>query len=260
MTLSSSIGSVIRFRWLLYELVKCDIIQRYRGSVFGFAWTLINPIIFVGVYTLVFSIYLKTGIHAFPLYLLAGMVPWMWFSQAITQAVTAIIDGRNYVGKTLMPTEILVLVPVLSNGFNFLITIALVFPVTALLGIPIWWALLYLPLLAAIELVMTIGFSFLVATVNVFYRDVQQLVSYALLAVFFLTPIFYVRFVVPPRLEFFVKYSPVAALVSSYQNVFYYGVPPSWRDLLFAGVFSVVLLILALMYFNRRRDALSEYI
>lgn len=260
MSVGSSLASVVRFRWLLYELVKYDIIQRYRGSFFGFAWTLMNPIIFVAIYTLVFSIYIKTGVHAFPLYLLSGMIPWIWMSQAISQAVSAILDGRNYVGKTLMPTEILILVPVFSNGFNFLITIALVFPVSAALGVPIWWALLFLPLLAVIELVMTAGFSFLVATVNVFYRDMQQVVAYALLALFFLTPIFYVRFIVPPNLAFLVKYSPIAALISSYQNVFYYGIPPSWRDLLFAGAFSVVLLILALMYFNRHRDAFGEYV
>ncbi|MGA8533231.1 MAG: ABC transporter permease [Candidatus Tumulicola sp.] len=260
MSVGSSLASIVRFRWLLYELVKYDIIQRYRGSLFGFAWTLMNPIIFVAIYTLVFSIYIKTGVHAFPLYLLSGMIPWIWMSQAISQAVSAILDGRNYVGKTLMPTEILILVPVFSNGFNFLITIALVFPVSAALGVPIWWALLFLPLLAVIELVMTAGFSFLVATVNVFYRDMQQVVAYALLALFFLTPIFYVRFIVPPNLAFLVKYSPIAALISSYQNVFYYGIPPSWRDLLFAGAFSVVLLILALMYFNRHRDAFGEYV
>ncbi|MGB8520202.1 MAG: hypothetical protein WCD38_08575, partial [Candidatus Tumulicola sp.] len=169
MSVSSSLASIVRFRWLLYELVKYDIIQRYRGSIFGFAWTLINPLIFVAIYTLVFSIYLKTGIKHFPLYLLSGMVPWIWMSQAISQSVTSILDGRNYVGKTLMPTEILILVPVLSNAFNFLITIALVFPVSAALGVPIWWALLFLPFLAIIELIMTAGFSFFVATVNVFY-------------------------------------------------------------------------------------------
>lgn len=260
MSVSTSLNSIVRYRWLLYELVKYDIIQRYRGSIFGFAWTLINPVIFVAIYTLVFSIYLKTGVKDFPLYLLSGMVPWIWMSQAVSQGVSSILDGRNFVGKTLMPTEILILVPVLSNGFNFLITIALVFPITALLGVPIWWALVFLPLLALIELLMTAGFTFFAATINVFYRDVQQVVAYALLALFFLTPIFYVRFVVPPNLEWLVKFSPVAALVSTYQNVFYYGIPPNWRDLAFAGVFSVIILLLALAYFNRHRDALGEYV
>lgn len=260
MNVRSSLAAVVRYRALLFELVKTDIITRYRGSILGVFWTLLNPVIFVLIYTLVFSIYLKTGIHDFPLYLLAGMVPWTWMSGAIAQAVSAIIDGRNHVGKTLMPTEILVLVPVLSNGFNFLITIVLVFPVTAFLGVPIWWALVFLPLLVLIELVMTAAFSFLVATLNVFYRDVQQLVAYGLLAVFFLTPIFYARFVVPPALEFLVKFSPVAALISCYQDVFYYGVMPSWQNLAFATGFSIVLLLLSFAYFNRHREAFSEYV
>lgn len=261
MSVSSSLRSIVRYRSLLWELVKCDVVLRYRGSIFGFAWTLLNPIIFMLIYTLVFSIYLKSPIRAFPLYLLAGMIPWIWMSSAISQAVTSILDGRSYVGKTMFPTEILVMVPVFSNAVNFLITIVLLFPVSYFVfGVPIWWALLFLPLLAVIELVMTLGFSFLVATVNVYYRDMQQIVAYALLAVFFLTPIFYARFVVPPSLQFLVKWSPVAALISAYQDVFYYGIPPSLRDVTFAAAFSIILLVLALAYFNRHRDSLGEYV
>ncbi len=260
MSLRASILSVVRYRWLLYELVKRDVILRYRGSTLGFVWTLLNPIIFMLIYTLVFSIYLKSPIRLFPLYLLSGMIPWIWFQGAIAQAVTSILDGRSYVGKTLLPTELLVMVPVLSNGVNFLITIILLFPVSAAFGVPIGWALVFLPLLILIELCMSLGFAFLVATANVFYRDLQQLVGYALLAVFFLTPIFYARFVVPPSLQFLVQWSPIAAMISAYQNVFYYGMPPSWRDVLFASGFSIVILVLSLLYFNRHRDALGEYV
>ncbi len=167
--------SVVRYRWLLYELVKRDVLVRYRGSALGFVWTLLNPIIFMLIYTLVFSIYLKSPIRLFPLYLLSGMVPWIWFQGAIAQAVTAILDGRAYVGKTLLPTELLVIVPVLSNGVNFLITAVLLVPVCMAFGVNVVWAVLFLPLLALIELCMALGFSFFVATANVFYRDLQQL-------------------------------------------------------------------------------------
>jgi lipopolysaccharide transport system permease protein len=260
MSIRSSIRSVIRYRWLLYELVKRDVLLRYRGSFLGFAWTLLNPIIFMLVYTLVFSVYLKSGLHAFPLYLLSGMIPWFWMSSSVGQSVTAILDGRAYVGKTLMPTEILILVPVLSNGVNFLITVVLLFGLTIALGVPFGWALLFLPLLALIELAMTLGFSFFVATANVFYRDLQQLIGYALLALFFLTPIFYARFIVPTNLQFLIKFSPLAALVSSYQDVFYYGTPPGWRELTFAAIFALVVLILSIVYFNRHRDEFIAYV
>lgn len=249
-----------RFRWLLLELVWRDLVLRYRGSVLGFAWTLLNPLLFMAVYTLVFSIYLRNGIHAYPLFLLSGMVPWLWVSSAVSAAVTSILDGRTFVGKTLLPTELLVIVPVLSNGLNFLITIALLFIVSLVLGVNVAWALIFLPVLLAIQLSMTLAFALLVATFNVFYRDFQQIVSYLLMAFVFLTPIFYLQAAVPANLQWMVTYSPIAALISSYQHVFYFGTPPSWRDLLFSGVFGVVLLLIAVSYFNRNRDAFVEFV
>lgn len=249
-----------RFRWLLIELVWRDLVLRYRGSVLGFAWTLLNPILFMAVYTLVFSVYLKSGVRAYPLFLLSGMVPWLWVSSAVAQAVTSILDGRTFVGKTLLPTELLVIVPVLSNGLNFLITIALLFLVSVSLGVNVGWALVFLPLLIVIQLCMTLAFALLAATVNVFYRDFQQIVNYLIMAFIFLTPIFYQRTAVPPGLQWMVKFSPIAALIAGYQQVFYYGTPPSWRDLLFAGVFGVVLLLIAMTYFNRNRDAFVEFV
>jgi lipopolysaccharide transport system permease protein len=249
-----------RFRWLLIELVWRDLVLRYRGSVLGFAWTLLNPVLFMAVYTLVFSVYLKSGVRAYPLFLLSGMIPWLWVSSAVAQAVTSILDGRTFVGKTLLPTELLVIVPVLSNGLNFLITIVLLFPVSVLLGVNVGWALLFLPLLLVIELCITLGFALLAATVNVFYRDFQQIVNYLIMALIFLTPIFYQRTAVPASLQWMVRFSPIAALISGYQHVFYFGTPPDWRDLLFAGGFGVVILVLAIRYFNRNRDAFVEFV
>jgi lipopolysaccharide transport system permease protein len=214
----------------------------------------------MAVYTLVFSVYLKSGIHDYALFLLSGLVPWMWLSGAIAQSVTAILDGRAYVGKTLLPTELLVFVPVLSNAVNFAVTILLLFPVSLALGINVGWAVLFLPLLLVIEFSIALGLSLLVATYNVFYRDLQQLVGYALMALFFLTPIFYARSAVPEKLQFLVAFSPFAALISGYQNVFYYGVPPDWRELLFAAAFGAITLGAGLAAFNRSRDAFGEYV
>src|SRR5215469_3718221 len=97
-----------RFRWLLVELVLRDLRLRYRGSVLGFAWTLLNPLFFMAIYTLVFSVYLRVPIPHYPLFLLSGLVPWTWFATAIQQGATAIVDGRLYVGKTTFPTEVLI--------------------------------------------------------------------------------------------------------------------------------------------------------
>lgn len=256
--ISTNQPAVFRFRWLLYELVVRDLMLRYRGSVLGFAWTLLNPLLFMGVYTFVFSVIMHSAIQNYPLFLLSGLIPWMWFSGAISQAVTAILDGRAYVGKTLMPTELLVLVPVLSNGVNFVITILLLLPVSLFFHVNVLWAIVLLPLLTVIELCVTLGFSFLVATFNVFYRDLQQLVAYILTAGFFLTPIFYTRAAIPQHLQFIVEFNPVADLISAYQSVFYKGAMPDTGDVLSAAVFSIVILLIGIAYFNSKRDALGD--
>lgn len=251
---------VVRYRWLLYEMVVRDLKLRYRGSVLGFAWTLLNPLLFMAVYTFVFSVILHSQIHAYPLFLLSGLIPWMWISTSIGQAVTAIQNGGGYIGKTLMPAELLVLVPVLSNGVNFLITLALLLPVSAALGVNVGWAVLCLPLLVLLELCLALGISLAVATVDVFFRDIQQIVTYALTALFFLTPIFYAKSSVPQHLQFLVTFNPFAGLISAYQDVFYAGKPPDGQDLLLASAFGAIALVLGFAYFNRNRDAFGEYV
>lgn len=251
---------VYRFRWLLYELVKRDIKLRYRGSLLGIAWTLLNPLLFMGVYTLVFSVIMRSTIQHYPLFLLSGLIPWMWFSAAVTQATISILGGGAYIGKTLMPAELLVLVPVISNGVNFVITVALLVLVNVALGANVGWALLFLPLLALIQLSMTLGISMIVAVLNVFFRDIEQIVSYVLTAAFFMTPIFYTRAAIPEDLRFIAAYNPVAAVIAAYQNVFYKGVPPDANDLLVSGAFGVIVLIVGLAYFSSTRDALGEQV
>ncbi len=258
--MTENFKTLVRFRWLLYELTARDLTVRYRGSVLGLAWTLLNPLIFMGVYTLVFSIYLRSAIHAYPLFLLSGLIPWLWFSNGLTQASSSIVDGRVYVGKTLMPSELLVFVPVLSSGANFLIAVALLFPVSVFLHVNVGWALLFLPVLVAIQLCMTLGISLIAATLNVFFRDVQQVVGYALTALFFLTPIFYARSSVPPNLQILVTINPFAALLSCYQSVFYEGRPPDLVSMGFAAAFGVAVLAAGLAFFNRAHDSFGEYV
>jgi ABC-type polysaccharide/polyol phosphate export permease len=249
-----------RFRWLLYELVKRDLKLRYRGSMLGIAWTLLNPLLFMGVYTLVFSVIMRSTIQHYPLFLLSGLIPWLWFSGAVTQATNSIVDGGAYIGKTLMPAEILVLVPVLSNGVNFLITIVLFLPVALVMGINIGWALVFLPLLLSIGLCLTLGTAMVVAVVNVYFRDIQQIVAYVMTALFFLTPIFYARDAVPTNLEFLLVFNPIAGLIGAFQSVFFNGVPPRPEDLLVSAAFGAMILIVGLALYNNSRDSLGEYV
>ena len=250
----------VRYRWLVYELVLRDLRLRYRGSALGFAWTLLNPLLFMAIYTLVFSVYMRVNIHNYPAYLLAGIVPWMWLAGALGQGTSAIIDGRMYVGKTLFPTEILIVVPVLSHGINFILSLPVLFLFAIVLHAHLGLSLIMLPVLIVIQCAMVLAFVILAATFNVFYRDLQQLIVYVLTALFYVTPIFYTPSLVPEKFQFLITWNPFAALINCYHAIFYAGTFPSAYDLIFAFVFSAALLGLAQGCFLRYREAFSEFV
>lgn len=251
---------LFRYRWLTYELITRDLKLRYRGSALGFAWTLLNPLLFMGVYVLVFGVYLRIGIPNYALYLLSGLLPWAWFSNALLQGTSAILDGRMYVGKTIFPAEVLVLVPVCSNFVNFLFSLPVLVVVVFLFHGKLGAPLLALPAIVAVQTILTVAVLFFVATLNVFYRDFQQLMTYAVMLLFYLTPIFYQLSAVPPTIRAFVEASPITVLVHSYQQIFYSNEWPdlaSFAYLLFAAL---VLLGLGHAFFKRHKETFGEYL
>lgn len=252
--------ALFRLRWLVYELVLRDLRLRYRGSVLGFAWTLLNPLLFMAIYTLVFSVYMRENVVNYPAFLLAGIVPWQWLAGAVGQGTSSIVDGRVYVGKTLFPTGVLVLVPVVSNGVNFLLSLPVLFAFVLLLHVHLGPSLILLPVVIAIQGIMVLGATLLAATCNVFYRDVQQLIQYVITALFFMTPIFYTPNLVPARFQFLVSWNPVASLIACYHSILYAGTFPRLYDLAFSLLFSLLLLWIAKTYFEQYKETFSEYV
>lgn len=253
-------AAVFKHRWLIYELVLRDLRLRYRGSLLGFTWSLLNPVLFMAIYTLVFSIYLRVHIPHYAMYLLAGLVPWGWLSGAVTAGTSSILDGRFYVGKTLFPTIVLVAVPIASNAVNFLLSLPVLLLFALLMHVHWGLPLVYLPLLIFIELVMVSGIVLLLATVNVFYRDFQQLTTYALTALMYMTPIFYLREQVPPSFQPLVTWNPLAGLMSGFQDVLYANRFPNAGDLLYALAFGLAVLAVAYGTFNRLQESFSQYL
>ena len=251
---------ILRYRWLIYELVLRDLRLRYRGSLLGFGWTLLNPLLFMGIYTLVFSIYLRVDVPHYPAFLLAGIVPWTWLAGAMAQGTTSIIDGRMYVGKTLLPTEVLVIIPVLSHGINFIFSLPILFLFAILLHVHLGISLIMLPLIILIQFAIVLGLVMLTATFNVFYRDLQQLVLYVLTVLFYLTPIFYTPSFVPEQYQYLIVWNPFAALIGCYHAIFYAGTFPSIYDFSVSLVFAVVLLGLAQSCFGHYKESFSEYV
>ena len=254
------IQRLYRFRWLIYELVIRDLKLRYRGSALGFMWTLLNPLLFMGVYTLVFGVYLKVGIADFPLYLLSGLLPWNWFANALQTGTSAIVDGRMYVGKTVFPTEALLVVPVLSNLVNFLLSLPVFVVLSIVLHGHLGFALIALPLVIILQSIIVFSVVTLFATFNVLYRDVQQLVAYFVMLSFYLTPIFYATKSIPDAIRPFAQINPMVSLITSYQHILFANTLPAWGDLAYLAFTGLVLFGIAQMAYNHYRDSFGEYL
>lgn len=252
--------TIYKYRWLIYELVVRDLRLRYRGSMLGFGWTLLNPILFMTLYTLVFSVYLRVQIPHYALYLLAGLIPWNWLSGAVLAGTTAIVDGRMYVGRTVFPTAVLPIVPVVSNGINFLFSLPILIVFALLLHVQLGIALLALPVVVIVQAIIVAGATMLIATANVFYRDLQQLANYALTIGFYLTPVFYTRAQVPAAFQPLVTFNPLASLFAAYQNIFYKNAFPDLGDLAYALIFGLVLLGLGFGTFARAQSSFCEFV
>ena len=252
--------TLYRFRWLLYELVVRDLVARYRGSVFGFFWTLLNPLLFMAVYTLVFSVILRIGMEHFAVYLIAGLMPFQWFSNSIVLGTSSITDGGMYVGKTVFAPEILIAVPVLSNFVNFLFSLPLLLAVALLSHVSIGWPLFLLPLVLAIQVMFTLGLLLSLATFNVFFRDLQQLVGVLTMLVLYLTPIVYPLSMVPQSFKTLILANPLTSLITSYQDIFYYNRFPDWRSLLYALACSAITFVIGRAVFMYYKDSIPEYV
>ncbi len=254
------VQTLYRSRWLIQALVARDLVLRYRGTIVGFLWTLLNPLLFVAVYTLVFSVYLKNSMPHFALFLLAGMIPWQWFSMSIMMGTSSIVDGRVYVGKSVFRPAILILIPILSNFVNFLLFLPLIAIVVALshgsLGLP----LVMLPVLILAQFALTTGLLFITATFNVFFRDLQQLLSTILTMLFFLSPIFFTLDRIPEAFRRFTLANPMAGIVVGYQQIFYYNAWPDQRLLGLSVLMAFAILWLGVAIFRRYEDALPDYL
>ncbi len=254
----SPFSRLYRARWLIFELVTRDLRLRYRGSVLGFAWTLLNPLLFMGVYLLVFGTFLHLGFHNYALYLLSGSLAYIWFSSSLNVGTEAIRAGRMFVGKTVFPPEVLILVPVLSGAVNFALSLPILLIADLALHQPIGPSVVLLPVLMIGEALLIVGLLFFFSTLNVFYRDFGQLETYFVLMLLYLTPIFYQVQSVPEPYRNIILASPVAVLVISYHDILFFGRFPPFSSIAYVFAVGVVLCLLGYVFFNRYRESFGE--
>jgi lipopolysaccharide transport system permease protein len=262
----SNVKKLFSYRELLFSLTKKELKVKYRGSVLGFFWSLLNPILTMLVYTFVFSIVLRGGIEQFAVFLICALLPFNFLSNSVNYGAGCIISNSNLVNKIYFPREIIPLSIVLSNLVNFFFELAALFIVLGVMGYRFYIYLYILPVLIFMQFFLVVGMTFLVSALNVFFRDLQHLITIIMMVWFFGTPIIYPLSIVPEKYQFFLKINPMTIYADYYRNIFYYiKYPenagfPSMVDTLVAVGITFLIFFVGYFVFKRLESRFAEEI
>lgn len=223
-TLGATLGSLVQYRELVRNLVLKDLKLKYRGSVLGFVWSLVNPLVMIGVYTLAFTYILRNRIEGFVFFLMLGTLAWSFFASSATMSTGAIVDGGSLMKSVTFPRAILPISTVLFNLTQYLLTVLVFLPVMLVIyRVPLAPEMLLYPVFLLMQVLFTIGVALMLAASTAFFRDVRHLLEIALAILFWLTPILYPIAQVDERLRTLILLSPLSPFIVAYQQIFYYG-------------------------------------
>ena len=207
------------YREFLKSNVKKDIRGKYKGSFLGILWSFINPLLSVLVYAIVFPYIMRIKVENYLIYLITGIIPWTFFTSSINMGIISVLSNANMIKKVYFPRIILPISTVTSCLVNFLISciIILLFCIGSGLGLSI--NLLWLPLIAVIQYVMLLGFTFILSAIEMYMRDIEHIVNFVLSMAFYVTPILYTPDIFPTQLSWVLKINPMAYIVNAYRSI-----------------------------------------
>ena len=256
------LGALVSRRELLLDLAWRDLRSRYKGSVLGFAWHFVIPLSQLVVFWILFGVLFgvrprtESGEQPYTIFLFVGLLPWTFFTNAVTAGAASIVANAGIVKKVRLPLSLLPASAVLSAAVNFLLTLVVLAVVLAVFGPRHPDGVIYLPALVLVQLAMSLGLAYLLAALNVFFRDVQHILAVLLMAWYFLTPILFPVSIVAdrPDQQALLYLNPMTAVIVGYQRALLDGLPPEWGALLWSAAFALGALAAGLLYFDRAKD------
>ena len=243
---------------MLWGMISSDLRTRYKGSIFGFLWTFLNPLLMLLVYGMVFKTVMRVSLPNYLLFLFIGLLGWNMFANSVIASVGVINRQSSIVKKIYFPREILPISIVLASAINYLLSLVILIPFLILTGYYPTLNWLYWPLILLVEIVFTIGLSLLFSAINVFLRDVEHMLGIVMMAWFYLTPIVYTMVMIPQKYLNYFKLNPIAGIIASYQSILYYQLPPRWKIFLYSIVISFAVLVIGWLVFRKLNKRFAE--
>lgn len=249
---------IAHFFDLLRVLVDRDMKLLYKRSALGIAWTLINPLLQLAVFSFVFRSVIPINIPQFSSFAFSGLLIWTWSQTALFQATGLITSNKALIRQPNFPTAILPVVTTMTGLIHFLLALPVLIIFLAVDGVRPSSVLFVLPLLMVIQFVLTVGLAYPLAALNVTFRDTQHTLGVLLQMLFYLTPIFYDLNSVPKEFQPFYQLNPMVPLIEAYRAILLKGTQPDWQALLIVSLVVAVILPIGLAIFRRQSNTFVE--
>jgi len=254
-----TIQEIFEYRQMIFSLVRKDLRGRYKGSVLGFLWTFINPLLQLVVYTIVFSNILRTDVDKYYLFLFVALVPWIFFQASIVGGSSSVLSQQDLVKKIYFPREVIPISYVTSCFVNMLFSFIIIFMVVLISGVSLnVLGLLCLPVIMLVEYILALGFAMIVSATTVYFRDLEHILGIVTMVWMYMTPIMYPLDFVPDNLRAVFMLNPMTPIVVAYRDVLYYGRVPHISTLLNGFLLGMITLVLGFIIFGKLKKNFAE--
>lgn len=250
--------NLYKYRELLKTNVKKEIRGKYKNSFLGVLWSFLNPLLQIVVYAIVFQVILKNPKENYAIFLCCGLIPWTFFSSAITRAAFTMIENGNIIKKVYFPREILPISIVTSEAVNFMISTIIILGFVIFGGIGISKYILFYPLVLLAQYILLIAISLIVSSISVYVRDLQHLIGVAMQLLFYATPIVYASETIPESFKWVLNLNPMTYIINGYRDIFYNQTMIDIIPLLTLIVISIVVCVIGYIIFNKLQKGFAE--
>ena len=265
-TLSAMVASLWRNRRLIAQMVRREVVGRYRGSMFGLAWSFFNPIVMLAIYTFVFSEVFKMrwGVGEdeskaqFAVVLFAGIIVHGLFAEVLARAPAAILVNVNYVKKVVFPIEILPVIAVGTSLFHSIVSVGVLVAAFVLFNGYLHWTALFAPLVLLPLVILTMGVAWMLAAFSVFLRDVGHTIGIITMALMFLSPVFYPVTALPENLRPWLMVNPLTFIIEQAREVLIWGHLPNWSGLGLYTLAAILVCWAGFAWFQKTRTGFAD--
>lgn len=246
------------YREMIYMMVRREIRGRYKGSVLGFFWTFLNPLLQFIVYAVVFSTIMRMNIEQFYIYLFVAFVPWFFLATAIPQGAVCIQTQSNLVQKIYFPRMVLPISTVVTAFVNMLLSELVVFAVLLISGFGISYHIAALPIVWLIQFLFVLGIVLVVSSLTVYIRDLAHILDIIVMAWFYATPIVYPPEMLPAQFLWLMQINPMYGIIDGYRKILYYKCWPDFSLMIMACVLGLITIAVGIVVFQRLQRGFAE--